>query len=296
MNIVTGYRGTPHITAQQDRDINLGLVGNSLTDAYVLDVGQKLEADIVSANEVRVRDGVVILQGCAGVIDSGAYDSLTITNGTQGMLRTDIIAVEYSKAADTNIESLTLVVVEGTPDDSDPQPPALTGGSIQNGDNLVQVPLYYVNIDGVSIDSVTPMFIDTKSLKGIMDYIEADYGYGNVLWSGANYMAANITLTGGTVSEQHKGIVLCWSAYENGQAKDYDFVYHFVPKYHVLNFSGYGVNFFLNTLSRAGHKYLYIYDDHINGYSSNDSASTTGSVSKIVYTNTYWVLRAVIGV
>lgn len=164
MNIVTGYRGTPHITAQQDRDINLGQIGNSLTDAYVLDVGQKLEADIVSANEVRVRDGVVVLQGCAGVIDSGAYDSLTIDNGTQGMLRTDIIAVEYDKAADTNIESLTLVVVEGAPDDSDPQPPALTGGSIQNGDNLVQVPLYYVNIDGVAIDSLEPQFKPLQSL------------------------------------------------------------------------------------------------------------------------------------
>lgn len=164
MNIVTGYRGTPHITAQQDRDINLGQIGNSLTEAYVLDVGQKLEADIVSANEVRVRDGVVILQGCAGVIDNGAYDSLTIDNGTQGMLRTDIIAVEYDKAADTNIESLTLVVVEGTPDDSDPQPPALTGGSIQNGDNLVQVPLYYVNIDGVAIDSLEPQFKPLQSL------------------------------------------------------------------------------------------------------------------------------------
>lgn len=164
MNIVTGYRGTPHITAQQDRDINLGLIGNSLTDAYVLDVGQKLEADIVSANEVRIRDGVVVLQGCAGVIDSGAYDSLTISNGTQGMLRTDIIAIEYDKDADTNVESLTLVVVEGTPDDSDPQPPSLTSGSIQNGDNLVQVPLYYVNIDGVAIDSVEAQFTVISSL------------------------------------------------------------------------------------------------------------------------------------
>lgn len=164
MNIVTGYRGTPHITAQQDRDINLGLVGNSLTDAYVLDVGQQLEANIVSANEIRVRDGVVVLQGCAGVIESGAYDSLEISNGTQGMLRTDIIAVEYDKAADTNVESLTLVVVEGTPDASDPQPPSLTGGSIQNGDNLVQVPLYYVNIDGVSIDSLEAQFKPLQSL------------------------------------------------------------------------------------------------------------------------------------
>lgn len=165
MNIITGYRGEPHITAQEDRDINLGVVGNSLTDVYVLNVGQQLEADIVSANEVRIRDGILIMQGCAASIDYGAYDSLTISNGTQGMLRTDIIAAQYEKDADTNVESLTLVVIEGTPDASDPQAPTLQGGDIQGGDNLVQLPLYQVNIDGVSIDSVEAQFIAATSLS-----------------------------------------------------------------------------------------------------------------------------------
>ena len=165
MNIITGYRGEPHITAQEDRDINLGIVGNSLTDVYVLNVGQQLEADIVSANEVRIRDGILIMQGCAASIDYGAYDSLTISNGTQGMLRTDIIAAQYEKDADTNVESLTLVVIEGTPDASDPQAPSLQGGDIQGGDNLVQLPLYKVNIDGVAIDTVEAQFIAATSLS-----------------------------------------------------------------------------------------------------------------------------------
>lgn len=165
MNIITGYRGEPHITAQEDRDINLGVVGNSLTDVYVLDVGQQLEADIVSANEVRIRDGILVMQGCAASIDYGAYDSLTISNGTQGMLRTDIIAAQYEKDADTNVESLTLVVIEGTPDASDPQAPSLQGGDIQGGDNLVQLPLYQVNLDGVAIDSVEAQFSVTSSLS-----------------------------------------------------------------------------------------------------------------------------------
>lgn len=165
MNIITGYRGEPHITAQEDRDINLGVVGKSLTDVYVLDVGQQLAADIVSANEVRIRDGILVMQGCAASIDYGAYDSLTISNGTQGMLRTDIIAAQYEKDVDTNVESLTLVVIEGTPDASDPQAPSLQGGDIQGGDNLVQLPLYQVNLDGVAIDSVEAQFAVTANLS-----------------------------------------------------------------------------------------------------------------------------------
>ena len=154
MNIITGYRGEPHITAQEDRDLNLGVVGNSLNDVYVLDVGQKLEADIVTANEIRIRDGIMVMQGCAASIDYGAYDTIEISNGALGMQRIDIIAAQYEKDADTSVENVSLVVVEGTPDAADPQPPTLTGGDLQGGDTFIQMPLYYVNLDGVSIDSI----------------------------------------------------------------------------------------------------------------------------------------------
>lgn len=164
MNIITGYKGEPHITAQEDRDINLGIVGNSLSYIYVLDVGQMLAADIVSANEIRIRDGVLIMQGCAASIDYGAYDTMEISNGTQGMQRIDIIAAQYEKSEDTNVENVSLVVVEGTPAASDPQPPTLTSGDIQGADTFVQMPLYYVNLDGVSVDSVDAQYIAATNL------------------------------------------------------------------------------------------------------------------------------------
>ena len=49
MNIITGYRGEPHITSQMDRDVNMGIFGGG---AYIANVGEKLEPTIVSANQV----------------------------------------------------------------------------------------------------------------------------------------------------------------------------------------------------------------------------------------------------
>lgn len=152
MNIITGYRGEPHITSAQDRAQNQGSYG---TGSYILDVGQQLAAEIVSANEVRIRDGVLSHQGCVGIIEQGAYDSLEIANGSQGMQRIDLIVARYTKNSETNVESLELVVIEGTAAASNPTVPSYNTGDIQAGDSPVDMPLYRVNINGVNIASTT---------------------------------------------------------------------------------------------------------------------------------------------
>lgn len=152
MNIITGYTGEPHITSAQDRDGNQGSYGEG---SYILNVGDKLEASIVSANEIRIADGALSHQGCLGNIDRGSYESLTISNGTQGMKRSDLIVCRYEKDVETNVESLSLVVIEGTPAASNPVDPTYNTGNIQEGDSPVDFPLYRVNINGVNVSNVT---------------------------------------------------------------------------------------------------------------------------------------------
>lgn len=162
MNIITGYRGIPHITSDQDRAKNQGAFG---TGSYILDVGEKMAAEIVSANEIRIRDGVLSMQGCVANIAEGAYDSCDIQNGTQGMQRRDLIVARYTKDAETNVEDIQLVVIEGTPASSSPSDPAYNDGDIQAGDSPVDFPLYRVNISGVTISSVTRLapFLRTQA-------------------------------------------------------------------------------------------------------------------------------------
>lgn len=112
MDIITGYTGSPHVTAEQDRDINIGIFGN---ESYVLQTGSQLAAEVSSNNEIKVRDGVIMHQGCSASIKKNTYDSLTITNGSQGMKRVDLIVARYSRDPSTNVESLALKVIQGTP-------------------------------------------------------------------------------------------------------------------------------------------------------------------------------------
>lgn len=41
MEIITGYTGKPHVTSEQDRDVNIGVVGEG---SYVLRTGMQLAA------------------------------------------------------------------------------------------------------------------------------------------------------------------------------------------------------------------------------------------------------------
>ena len=50
---------------------------------------------------------------------------------------------------------MELVVITGTPASSNPAAPSYNTGSITGGDTLVDFPLFTVNIDGITIESVT---------------------------------------------------------------------------------------------------------------------------------------------
>lgn len=109
-------------------------------------------------------------------------------------------------------------------------------------------------------------------------------------------MVADHTVTlSEAISAQPNGIILAWSAYADGEAQDYDWVYTFIPKYHVLAHSGTGVQCHMSHASSywVGGKYIYVNDTSISGHRANSWASES---SPINYNNGYWGLRYVIGV
>lgn len=155
MEIITGYTGKPHVTAEQDRDVNEGIFD---TGSFVLKTGSQLAAELVSNNEIKIRDGVLVIQGCTATIKKNTYDPVTIANGSQGMKRIDLIVARYNKNEETKIEEVTLKVIQGTPNASTAAVPTYKTGDIQSGDLVADMPLYKVTLDGLNVTSVDKMF------------------------------------------------------------------------------------------------------------------------------------------
>ena len=165
MNIITGYRAEPHITAQQDRDVNIGIFGAS---AKILKgVGSEMAATVISATEVEIADGALVAEGCTAEIQYGTTESVTIENGEQNMKRIDLIVARYTKNSGTGVEDMQLAVVKGTPAASNPATPAYNEGTIADGDSPVDFPIYRVNIDGISITSVDAL-VDTVNIPDLI--------------------------------------------------------------------------------------------------------------------------------
>ena len=164
MEIITGYTGKPHVTSEQDRDVNIGVVGEG---SYVLQTGMQLAAEVSSNNEIKIRDGVLMHQGCTASIKKNTYDSLTIINGSQGMKRIDLIVARYEKNQDNRTEGLDLKVIQGTPAESNPVVPEYTEGDIQAGDYVADMPMYQVIIDGLNITEVKKVFEVAPSIDAL---------------------------------------------------------------------------------------------------------------------------------
>ena len=174
MNIITGYRGEPHLTSQQDRNRNIGIFG--VTPRIIKGVGSEMAASIISATEIQIADGMVVCQGCMAEITRGTSESLTIDNGEQEMARTDLIVIRYSKNSGSGVEEMQLAVIKGTAAASNPQTPAYNTGTIANGDTLVDFPLYQVDISGISITGIT-LLMDKTSVVNWINTVLDKIGY-----------------------------------------------------------------------------------------------------------------------
>lgn len=157
MEIITGYVGNAHVTSAQDASINRSRACK-ISCALQDDVLENFETQVQTNNVIRIRSGIGVIQGRAFWVAPNTYDEVNLNNGTQGENRIDLITARYEKNADTGVESIDWHVIQGTPTAETPTPPAHTEGNIDDGDNVVDLPMFNVTISGINITGVTPVY------------------------------------------------------------------------------------------------------------------------------------------
>ena len=148
----------------------------------------------------------------------------------------------------------------------------------------------YSNNQGVTFLSGYDVWVQSSN------YVYSDRRL-RVLWSGSYHMKEDQSITlADPISNQLTGVILAWSAYDNGAAGDYDWNYIFVPKEHALTYSGSGVAMTLisSTGWTMGAKYVYVSDTSISGHSNNNKEST--EENGWIVNPSRFVLRCVYGV
>lgn len=197
LNLVTGRTGTAHVTSDNARAFNSQVFG---TGTYLIDYGAKFAPTIVDNNTVRIGNGMLIHQGTQMGIDIDSYEDVIIENGSSGYNRNDLIVMRYTKNRGTRIESISLVVMKGTPSNKTPVDPTYTTTNILDGTGLsTDVPICRVRLSSLTITSVDNLIesnstsvltiqeltnlvtsFSASNVSGVKGQLEKNYRTGNV--------------------------------------------------------------------------------------------------------------------
>ena len=201
--LVTGHAGKAHATAEQAAGLNAGILG---LDDYVLNVHDKFEITVVSANKVTIGTGELVMQGRH--VSQGTPEDLIVTNGSQGQKRNDLIVCRYAKGSQS-VESAKLVVVRGTPTTGTPTDPAVNTTSPLDGGTTYDMPLYRIPLDGITIGTPVPLFNVLRPMSDVWDSLTpAEY-------------APYIQCAGHTVTTGDDGTFWVGVKSPNGKPPDY---------------------------------------------------------------------------
>lgn len=209
--IVDGMTGTKHISSDDLAALNTATVGKA---DCVLEYGDDFALTMASANSATLGTGVGMVGGKR--FWNQAATSLTIQSGTQGQKRNDLVVARYAKTS-AGIESITPVVIKGTPSADTAADPEVTANDLK---------LWRIPLDGINAGAPVKLFDTVEPLAslGQTSYaVSSSDGRISVdvctAFGGLVFMAGRInayeagwlsaTLTGCPKAKFNAGVVFC---------------------------------------------------------------------------------------
>ncbi|RGP01999.1 hypothetical protein [Bifidobacterium pseudocatenulatum] len=188
IELVDGKAGTAHISSEDKAIIHQAKFSKS---DVVFDWGDAFKCSMSSSNRATVGTGCASIQGLDWHITSA--ESVTISNGSQGMKRNDIICAHYNRNPKNGNELVELVVLKGSPNATAAADPTIPSGKILSGAVDAYMPLWRIPLDGITVGTPVRLFTPRGALwdsvtqtcqltwQNTASFVPASYGASNTI-------------------------------------------------------------------------------------------------------------------
>ena len=159
IELVDGKAGVAHISSEDKAIIHQAKFSKS---DVVFDWGDAFKCSMSSSNRATVGTGCASIQGLDWHIT--AAESVTISNGSQGMKRNDLICAHYNRNPKTGNELVELTVLKGSPNATAAADPKVPSGKILSGAADAYMPLWRIPLDGITVGTPVRLFTPRGAL------------------------------------------------------------------------------------------------------------------------------------
>ena len=216
-HLITGFKGSEHIKSADQGSFNAAFFG---AGQFVMEIGNQFEGSIINNNTVRILDGDLLMYGRHVRIEPNTYEDLTVTTGTAGKNRIDLVCMTYEKNTSDGTEKAYLQVVKGTETEGTAAEPAYVDGNILNGATKNQMPLYRLQIEGVVLKSITQVFKTIPTYKTLAEQYAAQFEKACNTYLGAlNILDTMEEVSANTKANQLAGALALNEAYSTLNSK-----------------------------------------------------------------------------
>lgn len=169
IELVDGKAGVAHISSEDKAIIHQAKFSKS---DVVFDWGDAFKCSMSSPNRATIGTGCASIQGLDWHIT--AAESATISNGSQGVKRNDIICAHYHRDSKTGNELVELTVLKGTPNATTAADPTIPSGKILSGAVDAYMPLWRIPLDGITVGTPVRLFTPKGALWDSATLYNAD--------------------------------------------------------------------------------------------------------------------------
>ena len=188
IELVDGKAGVAHISSEDKAIIHQAKFSKS---DVVFDWGDAFKCSMSSPNRATIGTGCASIQGLDWHIT--AAESATISTGSQGVKRNDIICAHYHRDSKTGNELVELTVLKGTPNATTAADPTIPSGKILSGAVDAYMPLWRIPLDGITVGTPVRLFTPKGALwdsvtqtcqlqwQSTVSFVPAPYGASNTI-------------------------------------------------------------------------------------------------------------------